>query len=98
MNRTVLRTSLFWLCILALVVGFFLYQPHAPERAVPPSPGPQPVAAGPTPGPDTAGPKPTATTEAPLAPVQLTPEAMQSIGVKTGTVQRKAISDDIRAT
>src|SRR4051812_6407355 len=98
MSRTVLRTSLFWLCILALVVGFFLYRPHARERAVPPSTGPQPVAAGPAPGPDTPAPKPTATTEAPLAPVQLSPEAMQSIGVKTGTVQRKAISDYIRAT
>lgn len=31
-------------------------------------------------------------------PVQLTPEGMQNIGVKTGVVERKHISDDIRAT
>ena len=36
--------------------------------------------------------------EAPLVPVQLTPERMQSIGVKTGTVEYKQLNDDIRAT
>jgi Cu(I)/Ag(I) efflux system membrane fusion protein/cobalt-zinc-cadmium efflux system membrane fusion protein len=33
-----------------------------------------------------------------LVPVQLTPERMQSIGVKLGTVEYKQLSDDIRAT
>jgi Cu(I)/Ag(I) efflux system membrane fusion protein/cobalt-zinc-cadmium efflux system membrane fusion protein len=33
-----------------------------------------------------------------LAPVQLTPDRMQSIGVKTGTVEYKQVSDDIQAT
>ena len=36
--------------------------------------------------------------ETPLAPVQLSPERMQRIGVKTGTVEYKELSDDIRAT
>jgi Cu(I)/Ag(I) efflux system membrane fusion protein/cobalt-zinc-cadmium efflux system membrane fusion protein len=36
--------------------------------------------------------------ETPLVPVQLTPERMQSIGVKTGNVEYKQLSDDIRAT
>jgi Cu(I)/Ag(I) efflux system membrane fusion protein/cobalt-zinc-cadmium efflux system membrane fusion protein len=36
--------------------------------------------------------------EAALVPVQLTPERMQSIGVKTGTVEYKQLNDDIRAT
>jgi Cu(I)/Ag(I) efflux system membrane fusion protein/cobalt-zinc-cadmium efflux system membrane fusion protein len=36
--------------------------------------------------------------QAQLAPVQLTPERMQSIGVKTGTVEYKQVSDDIQAT
>ena len=36
--------------------------------------------------------------ETPLVPVQLTPERMQSIGVRTGTVEYKQLSDDIRAT
>lgn len=36
--------------------------------------------------------------ETPLVPVQLTPERMQSIGVKIGTVEYKQLKDDIRAT
>lgn len=35
-------------------------------------------------------------TEAPLAPMQLTPQRMQSIGVKLGTVAMKNVSDEIR--
>ena len=99
MNKYILRTSLFWLCILAVVVGFFLYRPHAVKKEIGLSSGPQPVAAGPAPGTGDLPANPAATTmEAPLAPVQLTPEGMQSIGVKIGTVQRKSISDDIHAT
>jgi Cu(I)/Ag(I) efflux system membrane fusion protein/cobalt-zinc-cadmium efflux system membrane fusion protein len=37
-------------------------------------------------------------TETALVPVQLTPERMQSIGVKTGTVEYRQLSDDIRVT
>jgi Cu(I)/Ag(I) efflux system membrane fusion protein/cobalt-zinc-cadmium efflux system membrane fusion protein len=36
--------------------------------------------------------------ETPLAPVQLTPERLQSIGVKFAEVQRKPVNDEIRAT
>jgi RND family efflux transporter MFP subunit len=36
--------------------------------------------------------------EAALVPVQLSPERMQRIGVRTGRVQRKAINDEIRVT
>jgi Cu(I)/Ag(I) efflux system membrane fusion protein/cobalt-zinc-cadmium efflux system membrane fusion protein len=36
--------------------------------------------------------------ETPLVPVQLTPERMQGIGVKIGTVEYKQLKDDIRAT
>src|SRR6202021_964145 len=36
--------------------------------------------------------------DVPLVPVQLTPERMQSIGVQTGMVEYKQLSDDIRAT
>jgi Cu(I)/Ag(I) efflux system membrane fusion protein/cobalt-zinc-cadmium efflux system membrane fusion protein len=36
--------------------------------------------------------------EAALVPVQLSPERMQSIGVRTGRVQRKAVNDEIRVT
>jgi RND family efflux transporter MFP subunit len=36
--------------------------------------------------------------QAALVPVQLSPERMQSIGVRTGRVQRKAVNDEIRVT
>jgi RND family efflux transporter MFP subunit len=35
--------------------------------------------------------------ETPLAPIQLSPQRMQSIGVKVGTVQSKSIDDEIRS-
>ncbi len=37
-------------------------------------------------------------TETPLAPVQLSPERLQSIGVKFGEVERKPVQDEIRTT
>jgi Cu(I)/Ag(I) efflux system membrane fusion protein/cobalt-zinc-cadmium efflux system membrane fusion protein len=37
-------------------------------------------------------------TETPLAPVQLSAERLQSIGVKFGVVERKLVQDEIRAT
>lgn len=39
-----------------------------------------------------------ASSEMPLAPVQLTPQRMQSIGVELGTVQLKTVSSELRAT
>ena len=39
-----------------------------------------------------------ASTEAALVPVQLSPERLQSIGVKTGHVERKIVEDEIRVT
>ncbi|HEV2493431.1 MAG TPA: efflux RND transporter periplasmic adaptor subunit [Terriglobia bacterium] len=53
----------------------------------------EPTGSG-TPAP--ASPPPNA--EAALVPVQLTPERMQSIGVKTGTVGVKSVRDEIRVT
>ena len=35
--------------------------------------------------------------DTPLAPIQLSPQRMQSIGVKVGTVESKVISDEIRS-
>ena len=45
-----------------------------------------------------AGPAPANQAEAPLAPMQLSPQRLQSIGVKTGEVQRKLIEDEIHTT
>jgi RND family efflux transporter MFP subunit len=41
---------------------------------------------------------PTTPTETPLAPIQLSPERSQSIGVKTGEVEQKNVEDEIRTT
>jgi RND family efflux transporter MFP subunit len=41
---------------------------------------------------------PPASTEAPLVPVQISPQRLQSIAVKTGKVERKLIADEIRTT
>ena len=38
-----------------------------------------------------------APTETPLQPIQLSPQRMQSIGVKTGTVESKTVNDEIRS-
>ena len=40
----------------------------------------------------------TPTSETPLAPVQLTPQRMQSIGVKIGTAQLKQVESELRVT
>ena len=41
---------------------------------------------------------PAASTEAPLVPVQISPQRLQSIGVKTGKAERKLVADEIRTT
>src|SRR6266852_8311106 len=41
---------------------------------------------------------PPASTEAPLVPVQISPQRLQSIGVKTDMVERKLVADEIRTT
>src|SRR5262249_50058935 len=46
----------------------------------------------------TATPTATPVLEAPLAPVQLTPERMQTIGVKLATAEMQNVTDEIRAS
>jgi RND family efflux transporter MFP subunit len=41
---------------------------------------------------------PSASTEAPLVPVQISPQRLQSIGVQTGSVERKFVEDEILTT
>ncbi len=98
MNKYVLRTSVLWLCVLTLVIAFFVYRQYPSRKEIHVNNSRQPVAAGPMPTTQNMPTQPTGTTEPPLAPVQLTPEGMQSIGVKTGVVEQKQISDDIRAS
>jgi RND family efflux transporter MFP subunit len=47
---------------------------------------------------DSATSTPPASTEATLVPVQISPQRLQSIGVKIGKVERKSVEDEIRAT
>jgi RND family efflux transporter MFP subunit len=107
MNKYVLRTSLVWMVVLAVLAGIWVYRSHLKNRPyamnMPISGDVQAVASGPTSDavkpassmPDMSMPE---SKDAALVPVQLTPERMQSIGVKTGTVEYKQLSDDIRAT
>jgi RND family efflux transporter MFP subunit len=75
--------------IAALSIGLFFswrkFQAHPPV-ASPESSISSPVSAMATPA-----------AESPLAPVQLTPERMQSIGVKLAKAQMQNVTDDIRA-
>ncbi|QMV20000.1 efflux RND transporter periplasmic adaptor subunit [Granulicella sp. 5B5] len=103
MNKYVLRTSLVWIVILAVIAGIWTYRSHRAQTPMtmnmPITGEVQPVAAGPSPTAAESAPlMPEQKMEAPLVPVQLTPERMQSIGVETGTVEYKQLSDDIRAT
>jgi RND family efflux transporter MFP subunit len=102
MNKYVLRTSLVWVVVLGAAAGIWDYRQHRAKqtRTMEPMSGHvQPVAAGPSPATQQTAPSmPQQKMETPLMPVQLTPERMQSIGVQTGTVEYRQLSDDIRAT
>ena len=103
MNKYVLRTSLVWIVALAAIAGFIFYRSRLLQHAAPsssPSSASETTlaAAGPAATAENMAAAPEQTMETQLAPVQLTPERMQSIGVKTGTVEYKQLSDEIRAT
>jgi Cu(I)/Ag(I) efflux system membrane fusion protein/cobalt-zinc-cadmium efflux system membrane fusion protein len=93
------RTSFFLLLVSNLVLvgvlaGFWWWShrpPGARTAAVPASyPAPQQDVSTPTVQPPSA--------ETPLSPIQLSPERLQSIGVKFGVVERKDLKDTIRTT
>src|ERR1700744_3810995 len=109
MNKYVLRTSLVWMAVLAVLAGIWAYRFHSKsvpqmiKTNMPMSGDVQPVAAGPVsdmekPASSMPGMSMPESKDAALVPVQLTPERMQSIGVETGTVEYKQLSDDFRAT
>jgi RND family efflux transporter MFP subunit len=102
MNKYVLRTSLVWIITLAAIAGISAYRTHAIKQSTAiktsMSGEMQPVASGPPATADEPQPSmPDMKMDAPLVPVQLTPERMQSIGVRTGTVEYKQLHDEIRA-
>jgi Cu(I)/Ag(I) efflux system membrane fusion protein/cobalt-zinc-cadmium efflux system membrane fusion protein len=103
MNKYILRTSLVWIVVLAVVAGIWAYRSHQVKQLTamktPMSEDMQPVASGPPAAADEPKPSmPEMKMDTPLVPIQLTHERMQSIGVQTGTVEYKQLSDDIRAT
>jgi Cu(I)/Ag(I) efflux system membrane fusion protein/cobalt-zinc-cadmium efflux system membrane fusion protein len=98
MNKYIWRTSLVWLLLIGSAAGVFFYRSRVKPNAKSEAHEPEPIAVGPA-----VGSKNTVTDEqravdVPLVPIQLTPERMQSIGVKTGTVEYQQLSDEIRAT
>jgi len=114
MNKYVVRTSLIWLGIFAIVIaGWFFYRSRRSARTVTSGPAMssevQPAAEGPAAAPTSmtgggapAGASPQApeqtSEQASLTPMQLSPQRMQSIGVQTGTVEYRQLDNDIRAT
>lgn len=70
-------------------------QPAAEGPAAAPA---TPSAETPAAGESSAVPSPAKTMQAPLTPVQLSPQRMQSIGVQTGTVEYKQLNNEVRAT
>lgn len=83
--------------LLAAALGFFWWRSHAPQqsgfslRSVLPA-ALQPAQTNPV----TAAPAAATPSEPGLVPVQLSPQRLQSIGVKHGRVARKTVEDDIR--
>jgi Cu(I)/Ag(I) efflux system membrane fusion protein/cobalt-zinc-cadmium efflux system membrane fusion protein len=98
MNNTVLRTSLVWLAIFAIVAAAVVFHDRSGQGVNAKSNEIVPVAMGSaastTPGSEATE----SEADVPLAEVQLSPEKMQSIGVKTGTVEYEELSDGVRAT
>jgi multidrug efflux pump subunit AcrA (membrane-fusion protein) len=97
MNKYIWRTSLVWLLLIAGAIGVMLYRSHVQAAPKDDQHESEPVVSGPA-AVATAPPTDVHAASAPLAPIQLTPERMQSIGVKIGTVEYQQLSDEIRAT
>lgn len=81
--------------LLGLLIGTWWYVREMHRTAQPPATGPisdaQPIQ-------ESASGLAVAPSETPLAPVQLSAERLQSIGVKFGVVQRRPVRDEIRTT
>jgi len=102
MNRIILRTSLFWLALFAVVAAVYVYRAHSVIHPAYVPTEVQPIASGPMANANKDAAKdasmPASQMEVPLVPVQLTDEQRNSIGIKTGTVEYKQLDDEIRAT
>lgn len=100
MNKVVVRTSLVWIAIGVIVAAVYFYRSSRTMRssaAVQVPGNVTPAAAGPASSSVESEP---AALQAPatLAPIHVSPQRMQSIGVTVGTAKYKRLSSDIRAT
>ena len=99
--RTAFIVALAGNVLLAAALGFFWWRSHAPDQQVNLAKLQSflPAALQPVPENTPLAPAPAAlaSAEPTLAPVQLSPQRMQSIGVKLGRVQRKEIANEISA-
>jgi RND family efflux transporter MFP subunit len=98
MNKYIWQTSLVWLLLLACGAGVLLYRNRDSSRQKTDSHEPEAVAFGPPIGSKATVPNEQRALDVPLVPIQLTSERIQSIGVKSGSVEYQQLSDDIRAT
>jgi len=97
MNKYVVRTSVVWLAVFAAIAAATQFHWRGRHEVRISSNYIEPVAMAP----ETAAPAAPAmdsSIEAPMAPVQLSPEMMQSIGVKIGAAEYQRLEKDIRAT
>jgi RND family efflux transporter MFP subunit len=98
MNKYIIRTSIFWVVLLGIVAAVFVYRSRSLKPSGTLSIAVQPIASGPNSDRSNEASKPATKMEVPLVPVQLSNEQMNSIGVKTGSVEYKQLNDEIRAT
>jgi RND family efflux transporter MFP subunit len=97
-NKTVVFTSAVWLAIFAIVAAALLLRSHHGQDVKAKSHEIVPVAMGPAASVPSSEAALEPAVDAPLVPIQLSREKMQSIGVETGTVEYKELSDGVRAT
>ena len=97
MNRTVIRTSFFWLGLFAVLIAVYMNRGRFTVHNAAVPIGVQPIASGPKADMSKDASVPPSKMEVPLMPVQLSNDQMNSIGVTRGTVEYKQLSDELRA-
>lgn len=97
MNKYVVRTSLVWIAIIAVIAAIIFLRTRTQAPRAPSDMKVQPVAMAPPEQLERTE-NPTSNAVPPLAPFQLSAERMQSIGIETAVVERTTVIDDVRAT
>ncbi|MGH9470503.1 MAG: efflux RND transporter periplasmic adaptor subunit [Terriglobia bacterium] len=94
--RTAFRLTLAAAIILAAALGYAQWRAHQEASARPADPQ-KSAAASPAEGHSQEGANTPAPATVPLAAIQLSPQRLQSIGVKTGLVESRTVFNEIRA-